>query len=727
MATDCKLFEPNTDEFTSFLKINNQGWNSKIFVNQNNILSFLCTNCQSICCDAVELGCDHNDSDIFLYCSTCLKLLINKNRNKCPINSHENPIITIPRSTRRQISNSIVICPNSTIFLQKHHHKNDNLQVIDTSNNHNEKEGCSINIDDNTSKGCDWKGTLHELLTGKHLAQCMEQYPTENVKIKQLQNEIIKLHKIIDEKDQKIKQQSATIEAIIDALNDENKKLRQKLKTQSNIIAKQKNEINLQKQNVIDSKDYIVVESDNKCKKSVRNSNDNSKNLTFHTNDSNDNKVYISNNGKTLNWKGSFWCGPCNFLFGNYLKNNEQITVYFKIQTVGDAWNYKFGFVSNKCFGWTDNNFNHQIFINGNGTLCVFDEFIEINNNIKHKNMHQFAHLFNVSLNVNIIAISINMQTQIGRIWNNNAKKNVLKVNIPKNVGVIIGLQGTSKKYVKVVKIVMKDAKKNESDAIDTINDMKDVEEKIDRIKDSIQKSCEIYWNEIKLLSMNKKHNKKQSEKHEEEEYPLMEEMDAMSKVLFGRNNNRKRTGTSEYFDDNDFECMNWPIYFEIVINKENDWKYIYKICHECFKNKVEKNDYHSNDVLSNNEILNFLWIYVGYVYWNAKNVEFTLGDFNIMFEFLCKLNHLFKAIMIAYDYEMYQWGNILNHFMKTYLKNINSKLLIRANQIWKRKIVPNKQSSIYRPLKKEYELLQSRTNLCKMSLQENGIHLMKM
>eukprot|EP01083_Nonionella_stella_P268105 906073_1 len=244
-----------------------------------------------------------------------------------------------------------------------------------------------------------------------------------------------------------------------------------------------------------------------------------------------------------------------------------------------------------------------------------------------------------------------------------------------------------------------------------------------DLIVEYLQKACDIYWNES-----NKKEVNDGKEDEEVDEYPLMDEMDPMTKLVLGINKtNHKQNKKSLYLNDDDFAAMKWPMYLEFVIKKTRNWRCIYTNCHRIFSLKQYDNAYHENDTLSQNEILDFLWIYVGFCYWNVKTVEFTLGHLGIMLDFLSKLNHLFKCIIIAYDFEITYYGKILNHCMKTYLKNINGELLYRAQQIYQRKIIPNKESTAYQSLKTQYDLLKFRMDACKLQLRENGIVLQKM
>eukprot|EP01084_Bolivina_argentea_P063237 115521_1 len=244
----------------------------------------------------------------------------------------------------------------------------------------------------------------------------------------------------------------------------------------------------------------------------------------------------------------------------------------------------------------------------------------------------------------------------------------------------------------------------------------RDAADEDDLITEYLQRACDIYWNEA--------NHQTEIDDEEADEYSWLDELRTNKK------HHKRKHKKSPYLNDDDFAAMKWPFYFEYVIKKSRNWSSIYTDCQKIFSLKKYDNQYHKNDILSQNQILDFLWIYIGFCCWKAKQEEFTLGDVGMMVDFLGKLNHLFKYIIIAYDFEITYYGKILNHCMKTYLKNINNELLYRAQQIYQRKIVPNKQwrkCAMYDPLKAEYDLLRFRINACKLQLQENGIVVQKM
>eukprot|EP01084_Bolivina_argentea_P046596 85812_1 len=104
--------ETETQIVNKMLKIDVRGWNISIFDDINKVSNYLCAHCGAVCCDAVELGCDHDEDDeILLYCKTCLTELVTDNENKCMISGHYNPPLDAVRANRRQILKAIVICP----------------------------------------------------------------------------------------------------------------------------------------------------------------------------------------------------------------------------------------------------------------------------------------------------------------------------------------------------------------------------------------------------------------------------------------------------------------------------------------------------------------------------------------------------------------------------------------------------------------------------------------
>ena len=186
------------------------GWNLDFFVDKHKLDTCLCSSCNCVCCDTVELGCDHGDNEILLYCSKCLTQLIILNNNKCPINSHKNPIITPSRATRRQILKSMVHCPYSIQQNQpqKMQRAKSVAQIVDTFGNDeaegNQYENIAVyqqQIYGNgqlqmrlSEKQCNWMGSLDDLIN-KHMKICMHNNNQSSLKAKhhQLQSQILSL------------------------------------------------------------------------------------------------------------------------------------------------------------------------------------------------------------------------------------------------------------------------------------------------------------------------------------------------------------------------------------------------------------------------------------------------------------------------------------------------------------------------------------------------------
>ena len=109
----CKALELDKDVM-SLLKDEGNGWKPELFENQEAAKVALCEHCNAVCCNAVELGCDHDDdADICLYCNECLQRIIDENGGQCPIDSHDDPVIISNRSMRRQILKYDAVCPHS--------------------------------------------------------------------------------------------------------------------------------------------------------------------------------------------------------------------------------------------------------------------------------------------------------------------------------------------------------------------------------------------------------------------------------------------------------------------------------------------------------------------------------------------------------------------------------------------------------------------------------------
>eukprot|EP01083_Nonionella_stella_P250221 864425_1 len=189
------------------LKTNNRGWTIGLFQDQHTLPSFICFECKCVCCEAVELGCDHDDNDIFLYCKSCLTQLIKGNGNKCPIDNHDDPTIIPNRSLRRQISKSMTYCPYSRSSAYKSDHSlspqnDDNNQIMDTLGGDDQKEGNpQVFSSKSSSSPCQWQGTLNDLIHN-HLAACMQRNDSSyslRIKIKDLQRENAQLKQSITE------------------------------------------------------------------------------------------------------------------------------------------------------------------------------------------------------------------------------------------------------------------------------------------------------------------------------------------------------------------------------------------------------------------------------------------------------------------------------------------------------------------------------------------------
>eukprot|EP01084_Bolivina_argentea_P109524 195794_1 len=487
------------NEIISILKINGKGWNIKLFEDETKATTCLCASCDGVCCDAVELDCDHEDEDIYLYCKPCLSDLIKQNNNKCPINSHDNPAITSSRASRRQISKSLVICPYSSKYKSKQNVlvNDNNQQIVDTIGG-DEKEGIqyqNIEIYDNDHKniGCEWKGTLIDLIN-KHIIACSKIYNpsfTLNIRIKKLENENKILNDIINDKENELQAKILIINQqniSINELKEQNQKLTMigivneqelnKTKDLKDTIQSQRNTIDaLQKTNqLLKTTRKLLGEQNQKFQNTIQDqeaiigaltaNNQSGKVDVKHEEKKND-ETFTNNkmrfftglsdfkivDDKTIKFKG-IWYGTgifCGFgysLDGYVCKEDAHFTAYFDISSKGHSFYYEFGFATRDLKEWlhAGKPLEHAIHVDGNGGLRFSYEFSS-NNGLK-----TFG-LIDTSLKTNTIAYSVDMKKKIGCIWNDANKHKKITIKLPGPVFIIFGFGGTDGKILKLKKI----------------------------------------------------------------------------------------------------------------------------------------------------------------------------------------------------------------------------------------------------------------------------------
>eukprot|EP01084_Bolivina_argentea_P276294 471430_1 len=239
------------NEVIQLLKTDSKGWIVALFEDQIKITTCLCASCNSICCDAVELACDHDDdADIYPHCKNCLNNLIKNNNNKCPINSHSDPVVMPIRSIRRQVSKSKVYCPYSVQYkLQQSQNKNDNAKIIDTIGG-DEKEGIAVQNYEmkQDENACKWSGTLSELIK-THMSVCVQKYnPSfmQKISMKKLQDENLNLRQIVNTKDAnivKLQQEIESLNTKIKTQSEQNKQLQNEAMKLFHKLDKQDNDI----------------------------------------------------------------------------------------------------------------------------------------------------------------------------------------------------------------------------------------------------------------------------------------------------------------------------------------------------------------------------------------------------------------------------------------------------------------------------------------------------
>ena len=257
-----------------------------------------------------------------------------------------------------------------------------------------------------------------------------------------------------------------------------------------------------------------------------------------------------------------------------------------------------------------------------------------------------------------------------------------------------------------------------------------------------LMKGINLYWNEVHIIfeeeiikQINidndpklKLQQQKMENKNNDNNSDWMDGLSNNEAIIVSGKNNKKRKDLS-YFTKDVYNGWTFIKYIEIIFRRESEWKHIYyrSIYHLkiLFNKNINTNTEQNSDILSENEFLDFLWIYIGYLYWKCKSTEYSLGNSNLIYNFLNTLSLLFKAIMIGYDYEMFKYKKICNHWMKPCLSNINKDLLSRAQTI-NNSILKNDKHNVYESHKKIYNKIIFRMDACKYNLSQNGIQIKK-
>mmetsp|Transcript_16539 Transcript_16539/g.26212 ORF Transcript_16539/g.26212 Transcript_16539/m.26212 type:complete len:542 (+) Transcript_16539:87-1712(+) len=203
------------EEVLSVLKVDGKGWNIQLFEDQSELKGCVCASCHGVCDNAAELDCDHDeDEEILAYCHSCLQRLIAENHGKCPINSHENPLIARSRTNRTRIAKLTAICPYSTHSrmqqpLRAQNHNDDNHGVQDTLGAANDEKEGAVAIPPPLAPQqparpqqarCEWKGKLSDLIH-EHITECVQRNDPVLLykqQIKSLQSELAENTSIIN-------------------------------------------------------------------------------------------------------------------------------------------------------------------------------------------------------------------------------------------------------------------------------------------------------------------------------------------------------------------------------------------------------------------------------------------------------------------------------------------------------------------------------------------------
>eukprot|EP01084_Bolivina_argentea_P122718 217457_1 len=141
-------------------------------------------------------------------------------------------------------------------------------------------------------------------------------------------------------------------------------------------------------------------------------------NVTFVLNKHNQDLLQLSNNNKTVTYKGGWFSLGKILMMGRYLREKEKLTIYIKIQNVkGNTYRYEFGFIGEgignewSAFFRTTTTTRQTMGIKGNGRILINQKeqtFKNLNPDIKHETIYpNMDNLLDHKLKANIIGMSV--------------------------------------------------------------------------------------------------------------------------------------------------------------------------------------------------------------------------------------------------------------------------------------------------------------------------------
>ncbi|ETO08742.1 WD-40 repeat protein [Reticulomyxa filosa] len=236
---------------------------------QQKLNTFVCSLCNQIANNAVELHCDEheNEEQAYLVGEECLQMYLKQNNGKCPIRQHDHCEFTKGKIARQQVSDLLVICPRQYDLKKKQSKEGINI---------GEKEEIENESNCNSTNQCNYKGKIKELKN--HLDKSCQlisiQQAISLVKELQLQTvlsfeklkensleckkEIEKLKENDKEKDKQIQQRDKQI----DALQHESMKKNEQVIELKKDIQQLKSEIDQIKKQI----EFMKINDNEQCK-----------------------------------------------------------------------------------------------------------------------------------------------------------------------------------------------------------------------------------------------------------------------------------------------------------------------------------------------------------------------------------------------------------------------------------------------------------------------------
>eukprot|EP01084_Bolivina_argentea_P109012 194847_1 len=177
--------------------------------------------------------------------------------------------------------------------------------------------------------------------------------------------------------------------------------------------------------------------------------------LSFVCNNQNKSLFVVSNNGRTVQWKGKMFSLGRTIMFGRLFEGTDKLTIQIEVNVSGNLQNYSFGFISKSYNAWDNHNHGmnswQSIWITGDASLYAYDDFKE-NKKLNEKLIKEMKSFLWYDQK-NVVGISIDMKEGFGCIWNDSNREHKIVVKLTGSTGIALGFDGSDSKIVTVVSV----------------------------------------------------------------------------------------------------------------------------------------------------------------------------------------------------------------------------------------------------------------------------------